>query len=153
MLETPVCLFIELVVVAPVIVFDFTTSAYSAKFSKSVLSLIAPAERPVVHSAIGRDVDSLILPENVVASSLFLGDLDLNIVELEFVFDVADEAESVVKSAIVLLSGDVVIDGDSHLKAPCYVYVTNIRKSGLVLNPDFLIFSIFVLASLCACGT
>ena len=116
---------------------DLSSSADSSKFAESVLSLIAPAERPVVHRAVRRDVDSLILPEDVVASSLFLGDLYLNIVELEFVFDVADEAECVVKNAIVLLSGDVVVDGDSHLKAPCYVYVTNIRKSGLVLNPDF----------------
>ena len=102
----------------PVILLDFTTSADSSKFPESVLGLITPAERPVVHSAFRSDVDSLILPEDVVASSLFLGDLDLNILELEFVFDVADEAESVVKSAIVLLSGDVVVDGDSHLKAP-----------------------------------
>ena len=117
--------------------YDFATSADSTKFLESVLSLIAPAERPFVHRAVRRDVDLLILPEDVVASSLFFSNLDLNIVELEFVFDNADQALSAVKSAIVLLSGDVVVDGDSHLKAPCYVYVTNIRKSGLVLNPDF----------------
>ena len=69
---------------------DFSTSAYSTKFLESVLSLITPAERPVVHRAVRRDVDALILPEDVVASSLFFGDLDLNIVELEFVFDNAD---------------------------------------------------------------
>ena len=100
-------------------VIRFQANTDSSKFSESVLSLVAPAERPVVHRAVRRDVDSLILPEDVVASSLFLGDLDLNIVELEFVFDVADEAIGVVKSAEISLSSDVVIDSDSHLIAPC----------------------------------
>lgn len=100
-------------------VIDFTASANCSKFSESELSLITPSERPVVHFAGRRDVDAMAIPENVVASSLFFSDLDLDVVELEFVFDVADEAFFVVKSAKVALSSDVVVDGDSHLKAPC----------------------------------
>lgn len=74
------------VVVAPVVIIDFTASADIAKLLESVLRLITPAERPVVHRAVGRDVDAVALPEDVVASSILLGDLDLDVVELKFVY-------------------------------------------------------------------
>lgn len=104
-----------LVVVTPVVgVIHFTTSTDSAKFRESILRLVKPAERPAGRSALAVEIDAVALPFDVVSLGLLLGDLDLNVVELEFVLDSSDEAESIVESAPVSWKSDVVIDSDSH---------------------------------------
>jgi len=101
--------------VTPVVgVIHFTTSTNSAKFRESILRLIEPTERPAGRSALAVEIDAVSLPFDVVALSLLLGYLDLNVVELGFILDSAHEAESVVESAPVSWKSDVVIDGDSH---------------------------------------
>lgn len=99
-------------------VIHFTASTDSAKFRESVLRLVKPTERPAGRSAVLVEIDAVALPFDVVALSLLLGDLDLNVVELEFVLDSSYEAEFVIESAPVSWKSDVVIDSDSHSVGP-----------------------------------
>lgn len=111
-----------LVDVTPVVrVVDFSSSTNGAKLGESILRLIEPTERPARRSAVLVEIDAVALPFDVVALSLLPGDLDLNVVELEFVLDSSDEAERVVESAPVSGEGDVVIDSDSHKNSPLKV--------------------------------
>ena len=108
-----------LVVVTPVVIaLDFSASSDSTKLRESELRLIKPSERPARRSAVLVEIDAVALPFDVVALGLLLGDLDLNVVELEFVLDSSDEAESVVESAPVRRKSDVVIDSDCHKNSP-----------------------------------
>jgi len=90
------------------------------KFDESSLRLITPVLGPTRERAVWIDVNLLVLPEDIVASSAFTTDLNLKVVELKFVLDSAEIfARRRVEGAERRRKVDVVIDRNSHCLVLC----------------------------------